>query len=491
MYRWLCGVGLAFCILGAGVVLAQVVPIDDVQQYDEATGLPESPYHNEIVTVEGLVYVVSGTFSNGGHYIQDATGGINVFEPAAPELTYGDRIRVTGVIWTYMDELYLDNPTFTVLGHEAEPEPTILSPGALTSSYENVGSYVSVSGTVANRGWDRFDLIDGEGSAPVIIRVETGISIAGVDNGDHYTVKGPCFNVHGTILVAPRIQSDLVEHSSGGGTIIVDANGGGDALSIQAGIDLATAGDIVQIADGVYYEHGIIMKSGVTLRSQSGTSGGVVIDAAFQGRVLICDGVNSATTIEGLTLVRGLASGVWPENVGAGIACLNSVSLSIVDCTIGLGVATYGGGIFCENSSPVIRGCTITHNDAQFGSGVFCSENSHPTLQNTLLTFNTTSSAIDHSGGSTTTLICSNIFGCEGGDWVGGIASQLNQQGNISVDPQFCYATPDLHLDWSLQSDSPCTSANSGCGQIGSASVGCEGTPNVQSSWGEVKALYK
>jgi len=98
MVRWICGVGLAICIIGAGAASAQVIPIDDVQQYDEATGLPDSPYHNEFVTIEGLVYVVSGTFSNGGHYIQDATGGINVFEPAAPELTYGDRVRVTGVM---------------------------------------------------------------------------------------------------------------------------------------------------------------------------------------------------------------------------------------------------------------------------------------------------------------------------------------------------------------------------------------------------------
>ena len=488
MNRWFCGLCFAFCVLGAGDGDALVVPIDDVQQYDES-GSPESPYHNQVVTVEGRIYVVKGTYSNGGHYIQDATGGINVFDPSAPDLTYGDRIRVTGVIWTYVGELYMDNPTITFLGHEAEPSPVSLSVGALISDYESVGSFMSVTGTVANRSWDRFDLVDGGDSVPVIIRNETGISIDGVDNGDRYTVFGPCFNIHGVLWLAPRIQSDLVEIVSGG-TIVVDTNGGGDAVSIQAGIDMATAGDVVLVTDGVYYEHDITMKSGVTLRSQSGSNDGVVIDAEYQGRVMVCDGVNSSTRIEGMMLIRGLAPGTWPDNVGAGITCRNSAP-TIINCTICMSVATYGGGIFCDNSSPVIVGCTIAHNDANFGSGVFCSENSHPSLENTLIAFNSTSSAIDNSSGSSVDLSCCNIFGSDGGNWVGDIASQLGILGNISEDPQFCYATPELHLNWSLQSDSPCTPAHSECGLIGASDVGCAGTPTVQTSWGIVKTLYK
>jgi hypothetical protein len=64
-------------------------------------------------------------------------------------------------------------------------------------------------------------------------------------------------------------------------------------------------------------------------------------------------------------------------------------------------------------------------------------------------------------------LTCCDVYGNEGGDWVGCIADQYGIDGNISEDPFFCEGS--LYLS----SDSPCLYGP--CGQIGAHGQGCFG----------------
>ena len=84
---------------------------------------------------------------------------------------------------------------------------------------------------------------------------------------------------------------------------------------------------------------------------------------------------------------------------------------------------------------------------------------------------------------------CTDIFGNEGGDWVGCIAGMEASNGNLSADPLLCgRATGDL----TLRGDSPCAPDQSGeCGLIGAFDVGCGSTAIQPSSWGCIKALYR
>jgi len=153
-------------------------------------------------------------------------------------------------------------------------------------------------------------------------------------------------------------------------TIVVDHAGSGDYLTIQEGIDAASNGDTVQVACGTYREHDIVMKSGITLRSETGLPECVTIDADSLGRVMYCADADSATVVEGLTITRGLRESTALPYDGGGMYWLNS-SPRIVNCSFvdneahNTGGDAHGGAIAFYQCSPTVAGCSFSDNIAR------------------------------------------------------------------------------------------------------------------------------
>ena len=100
MKKHLFGVALSTCLmLVVGMASAQVTPIGDIQVYT-AGGIPASPYAGTLVTIEGTVFVVKGTYNSGTFYIEDETGGIQIYAPSQ-EAIIGDYVSVTGYVDDY------------------------------------------------------------------------------------------------------------------------------------------------------------------------------------------------------------------------------------------------------------------------------------------------------------------------------------------------------------------------------------------------------
>jgi len=140
---------------------------------------------------------------------------------------------------------------------------------------------------------------------------------------------------------------------------------------------------------------------------------------------------------------------------------------SVTNCIVhhnsgskGMRIYSVGAGSF------LVSDCTFSHNEG----GIFCEEADSLTIKNTVVSFSEVHRGVTCDMGSPT-LVCTNVYGNAGGDWVGCIADQYGQAGNISEDPLFCNPDND---DFALCADSWCAAENNpGCGQIGAFGVGC------------------
>ena len=154
--------------------------------------------------------------------------------------------------------------------------------------------------------------------------------------------------------------------------------------TIQAGIDAASDGDTVLVADGNYTGAGNknldFKGKAITVQSESGPEN-CIIDCERDGRgFYFHSGEGEDSVVSGFTITNGhKGGGSGLGGSGGGIYCKSS-SPTISNCIItgnsverGWMGGGYGGGIHCESSSATINNCTISNNTADdFGGGIHC-----------------------------------------------------------------------------------------------------------------------
>jgi hypothetical protein len=273
---------------------------------------------------------------------------------------------------------------------------------------------------------------------------------------------------------------------------LVHADGSGTYSSIQAAIDNFPHcfGDTIYLANGLFWGPGNrdldFQGDSIVLASQSGNPDSCIIDC--QGTesephrgFLFHSGETSEAVIDGITIMGGYAE------EGGAIKCENGSSPTIRNCVLRDNYATSGGALHCsESSEPLVEFTLAYSNDASTGGAVF-SDNSSPTFENCTISYNSSpiagaafllystpsfencilSHSIDGAAiycvDSSPVLSCTDVVWNEGGDWVGCIADQQNQNGNFSNTPAFC--NPESG-DYRLQPGSPCLPEHNGCGVL-------------------------
>jgi hypothetical protein len=376
-------------------------------------------------------------------------------------------------------------------------------------------------------------------------------------------------------------------------------DGSGDFPNIQAAVDAAADGDIIELGDGTFQGPGNrdidCIEKALTIRSREGNPGSCIVDCVgdageehrgFRFQDAVGD---PPARLEGITVTRAFAGAIvvfgftdtrilnciLTENrraQGAAIVCVNWGRPMITDCILRGNAADRGGAVYCQGTSAVFTRCTFEGNSAAIQGGViwstedanqynptfddcmfrdnespfhggvlYCSDGSpsfnrctfsannggidggaaslgagaspefsnctfvgnrairdgssvcaaygaSPVLHNSIIAFGFGASAVYCDGQSDAQLQCCDIYGNEGGDWVGSISDQYGVEGNLSADPLFC---DPAHEDFTLDAQSPCSpGSNPECGLIGAWPVGCSATPAERTTWGRIKALY-
>jgi len=167
-----------------------------------------------------------------------------------------------------------------------------------------------------------------------------------------------------------------------------------DYQTIQEAIDVARYSDTVVIADGIYTGQGNrdigLLGKAVTVRSENGPDN-CIIDCQGtkddqHGGFRFQKDEDTSSILDGFTIINGYA---WQ---GGGIFCDNSNPM-ITNCIIASNTAAgQGGGICCRYSSPTITNCIITANSSGGdcgGGGINCDRESNPTITNCTISSNT------------------------------------------------------------------------------------------------------
>jgi len=282
---------------------------------------------------------------------------------------------------------------------------------------------------------------------------------------------------------------------------LVKPDSTGDFPTIQAALDSAADGEIIELADGTYAGDGNrdldCGGKNLIVRSENRDPQVCIIDCAgseadpHRGFVFGA-GEGRETVLEGVTITNGF------HDNGGGIRCWGA-SPTLLNVVLSNNSATRGGGLYCAFSSPRVLGVTFYQNSATLGGGVacvtrsapefqnttfcansspdgaclFCRETSSPTLHLSILAYGADGEAVycdDRYGVCQPVLTCCDVYGNAFGNWEGCIADQLGEEGNINENPLFCDRQDG---DLRLQDGSPCA-GDGACGPMGAWLSGCE-----------------
>ncbi|MBI2438893.1 MAG: hypothetical protein HYV36_08810 [Lentisphaerae bacterium] len=200
----------------------------------------------------------------------------------------------------------------------------------------------------------------------------------------------PAFFIVWLLLTAVNAQGATYYVSPAGN----DANNGTSwtlaKQTIQAGINAATSGDTVLVADGTYLlTNQISISPGITVRSVNGAQsttidGGGVTRCAYLDQNAVLDGFTltngddpncgGGVLVYGGTVANCMISGNSAYRAGGGVTVEGG---TVMNCTISGNAANeFGGGVFINHQGGTVVNCTISGNWASYwdGGGVFVNQ---------------------------------------------------------------------------------------------------------------------
>jgi hypothetical protein len=316
-------------------------------------------------------------------------------------------------------------------------------------------------------------------------------------------------------------------------TLHVDADGSGDYATIQAAVDAATDGDVVELGDGVFVGDGNrdvdYLGKSIAIRSASGNADACVIDCQasendWHRGFVFQSSETPASLLANITvrggLMTGPAAGAW--NVGGAVLCFPA-SPTLLGCVFESNEAIEGGALHASDGAARIDGCLFAGNRARTGGGASVAFSFGGPYQVIASTF-AGNSASNAGGGlyvgnfadvqMSRSVVWGNCASSGGDDLLidlfgfvyatcSLIPSTFGGEGELETDPftlfkdplfcdpADCEEAPTTAGVYTVALNSPATPENSACGQqIGALPVGCGATPARVVSWSQLKKRF-
>ncbi|MHB8080337.1 MAG: right-handed parallel beta-helix repeat-containing protein [Candidatus Krumholzibacteriia bacterium] len=170
----------------------------------------------------------------------------------------------------------------------------------------------------------------------------------------------------------------------------VDPQGTGPWPRIQAALDAAAPGDVIELEDGLYAGDGNrdldFRGKAVGLRSRGGDPSRCILDCADDDPraphrgLRLQSGEGAGTRVSGLTIRHGQALADSPPAGSGGAVLCRGASPVFTACIFTACRATTGGAVACEEGAcPRFERCLFIGNTAAFGGGLLAYR-SGPTL---------------------------------------------------------------------------------------------------------------
>lgn len=161
-----------------------------------------------------------------------------------------------------------------------------------------------------------------------------------------------------------------------------------------------TSGDVIIVHGGMYHETITFLGKAITVRSTDPNNFDMVANTIIDG--------NQAGVV--VTFSKGEGS----DSLLCGIKVQN-------------GHGDFGGGIYCNSSSPTIAKCIITENSGNWGAGICCEYSSSPLIANCTINKNSSGNGggVYYFNSSFSRLIDCNIID-NSGSWGAGICCEYS-----------------------------------------------------------------
>lgn len=306
---------------------------------------------------------------------------------------------VTQADWVDMDEQYRIYATYVDIGADEYMPSKVATPvfspdGGQYSSEQTVTITCSTPDAIIHYTTNGIDPTEGD---PII----ASGGVVTVNIAKPTALKATAFRT----AMLPSDVKIAVYRNFACICVSLSGNDTNDGLSwatakktVSAGLSTAKSGDQVWVAAGTYTDN-ITLKAGVALyggfagneallEQRHWITNATILDGNQTGSVVTApSGATTTTRIDGFTIRNGIGTALGSNRYGGGIFCDKSSPMISNNKIVRNALPTgYGGGIYCSNASPVIMNNIIADNSVtSIGGGILCFSSSPQIINNTIV----------------------------------------------------------------------------------------------------------